>query len=737
MDKYEFQIKTEQMEKLIERQDYETAGKIADSIDWRKVRSLELLLKVSDIYEKLERYEDSYEILNMAYDCAPIGRMIVYKMVEVAVQMGDFEEAIELYKEFIKIAPHDLGRYVLKYKIYQGRGSSIEDQIAILEEYKSREYQEQWAYELALLYYKADMVSKCVEECDDLILWFSEGEYVIKAMELKMRIQPLTASQEEKYRQLMAENQAEEIQVKAVNMDKFSTTNLQEALAESLHTLIWEESSQELSQELIPPSPIPEESTTEEAEECFAVVSEESQRPESFILSRDTFHLPKFLGQDESGQLTFDMEENVLERQITGQLTIEDILNSWEEKKKETEAAIAEAAKRDEARRQEREYLRATGQLPKLPEEIEPTLPTEIQELIDEIEGKIPATPHRLDKTQDIATILGLGKEEESEPEPKWPEGVEDILDILEADNLEHVAKKEEVEDKTENKEEENKEEEKKEEAPSPLMKKLERVLEEEVANLQPGQLSEEQKKLFAYFTSVQGMNQQLAVLLEEDRMQKERREDSLLGNIVITGKGGSGKTTLAADVVKALQKQRKIKGAKMAKVTADSMNGRNVSEIIAKLGGGALLIERAGSLKTETAAQLSHTMTRKTGGLLVILEDEKEEIRKLFIRCESLGAKFTRTIDIPTFTNKELVAFGESYAEEKECVLDEMAVLALYNRIGTRQTSDHLVNVAEVKEIIDEAIERGGKTGLFGKIKRSRQDEFGHLILLEKDFEK
>ena len=195
MDKYEFQIKTEQMGKLLKKGDYQTAAKIADSIDWRKVRNVGLLLEVAEAYEKTERYEDCYEILNIAYDCAPIGRMIVYKMTEIAVQLKDFDEAVELYKEFVKIAPHDLGRYVLKYKIYRGRGSSIEDQIAILEEYKSREYQEEWAYELASLYYKAGMFSKCVEECDDLILWFSEGEYVMKAMELKMRIQPLTASQ--------------------------------------------------------------------------------------------------------------------------------------------------------------------------------------------------------------------------------------------------------------------------------------------------------------------------------------------------------------------------------------------------------------------------------------------------------------------------------------------------------------------------------------------------------------
>lgn len=754
MDKYEFEIKTEQMQKLMERQDYQTAAKIADSIDWRKVRNVDLLVKVSDIYENQERYEDCYEILNMAYDCAPIGRMIVYKMVEVAVKMQDFDEAIELYKEYIKIAPHDLARYVLKYEIYKGRGSSVEDQIAILEEYKSREYQERWAYELALLYYKEGMFSKCVEECDDLILWFSEGEYVIKSMELKMRIQPLTASQEEKYRQLMAENQAEKIQVKTVNMDEFNTMNLQEALAESLQELEKAEPTQRITE-----IPAAEEEQSEEPLELLAA-PEEEKTPENagFFMKRDTFNLPKFLGQDESGQLTFAMEENVLERQITGQLSIDDILNNWEEKKKEAQEAIAQAAKREEERKKEMQHLRATGQLPTLPIEVEPTLPAEIQRLIDEIEGKVPVKIHVEPIQRDTPTPVEISKAESETPEAvtetpeavaetldeteiEWPKGVDDILAILECKNLDDLNPKRAIERRLDETQDiatilRLVEAEKEEPSASPMMEELEKALEEEFANLEPGQLSEEQKKLFAYFTSVRGMNQQLAELLEEDRMRKERREDSLLGNIVITGESGSGKTTLAADIVKALQKQRRIKGSRMAKVVADSINGKNISELITKLGGGALLIERAGSLKTETAVQLSHAMTRKTGGLVVILEDEKEEIRKLFIRCESLGAKFTRTIELPTFTNKELVAFGESYAEERECVLDEMAVLALYNRIGTNQTSDHLVNVAEVKEMIDEAIERGGKKGLFGKVKKSRLDEFGHLILLEKDFE-
>ncbi len=710
MDKYEFQIKIEQLEKQLDKKDYETAAKIADSIDWRKVRNVGLLMEVAEAYEAIERYEDSYEILNIAYDCAPIGRMIVYRMAELAVKMEDYNEAVELYKEFVKIAPHDLGRYVLKYQIYKGRGAALEDQIAILEEYKSREYQEQWAYELAELYYQDGQLPKCVEECDDLILWFSEGEYVRKALELKRRIQPLSASQEEKYRQMVGDERAESIEIKTVNMeDKFNTVNLQAALAEGIQDYIEEEPQ------------------AEEIAESEPKAEKIKEKPEE---------KPRgFLGETETGQLTFDPEKSVVEKQITGQMSIEDVLKGWEEKKRETEAAIAEAAKRDDERKKERERLRATGQLPELNVEVKQTVPEEIQRLIEELEGKYHYRV-RVDQVEEEPKAAEPEKEAPKKAEPR------EILEILEAP-CEAAGDTEEKEQKAAEKEPreilailEAPSEKVPSEAVSPMLDDLEKDLKETVEALPPGQLSEEQKKVFAYFTSVRGMNQQLAGLLEEDRMRKERRSDSLVGNIVITGESGSGKTTLAADIVKALQKQRRIKGAKMAKLPADNLNGKNISGIIQKLGGGALLIEKAGALRTETAVQLSHAMTRKTGGLLVILEDEKEEIRKLFIRCESLGAKFTRTIDIPTFTNKELVAFGESYALEQECVLDEMAVLALYNRIGNNQRSDHLVNVTEVKEMVDEAIDRGGKKGLFGKVKKSRLDEFGHIILLEKDFE-
>ena len=640
MDKYEFQIKTEQMEKLLDKKDYETAAKIADSIDWRKVRNVGLLMEVAEAYEGCGRFEDCYEILNIAYDCAPIGRMIVYKMAEIAVRMEDYNEAVELYKEFVKIAPHDLGRYVLKYKIYKGRGAALEDQIAILEEYKSREYQEQWAYELAELYYQDGQLSKCVEECDDLILWFSEGEYVRKAMELKRKIQPLTASQEEKYRQMVGEERARSIEIKTVNMeDRFNTVNLQAALAAGGQDYIEEE---EQAEELTPEEPKAEapqaDTVPEEAPEVREAQQFEDLDPDKLLREKKEPSEPVrpsgFLGQTDTGQITFDPDESVVEKQITGQMSIKDVLNTWEEKKRETEAAIAEAAKRDEARKKERERLRATGQLPDLNIEVKQTVPEEVLRLIEEIEGRYPykvhvdpiersaaprqtvpeakaaaepkpevtvvekAEPEKPVETekepQEILEILEAPSEaeteEKSEGSVETVKEPQEILEILEAPSEadtkneqtrtiaeapmteteetepeEQPQTEEETETPTAEAEPEPQTEEPEPveaESVSPMLDDLEKDLEETVATLPSGQLSEEQKKLFAYFTSVRGMNQQLAALLEEDRMRKERREDSLLGNIVITGESGNGKTTLAADIVKALQKQRRIKGA-------------------------------------------------------------------------------------------------------------------------------------------------------------------------------
>ena len=825
MDKYEYKVKLAQIEKLVAKKDFVTAAKIADGIDWRKVKSVTTLNMIADIYEANERLEDCYEILNMVYDRSPIGRRVVYRMTEVATKMHDFEEAIDLYKEFVKIAPHDLGRYILKYQIYRERGSSVADQITILEEYKNHEYDERWSYELACLYEEAGQIDRCVEECDELILWFSEGEFVAKAMELKLKYQTLTASQQEKFEhrydymaeeaenpeeetetleemQPEKEHAAEEVsepseerddtpKVSVINTNKFSTMNLQEELARGLQ-MILEQAEEEAkaveeeteaeteeetetaekpdTQEFIPVKeviiPREEEPAAEEVEEEAAVeepvveeaaeeepVSEEPAAPmeEKKILSETAElktellkyaaipqerKMEEFLRTEEDGQISLAIgDENILEKQITGQMTIEEILEAWEEKKRQARERMEKAGDMKEA------VLYETGEITGLLEDFIPRTPKEVQELMEEIQAEEETAA---EEPAEEETVLEEAVVEE-ELEDDLPMDI-DLADVLEA--VLEEPKKEEPEETAAKPvaakaEPEDEQEEEQRETVSQntasMLDAIERALAMEAAPVETAgnYMTEEQEKIFAYFTSVEGMKKQLVNLLAEDPVYASQ-EDSRTGNLIITGHPGNGKTTLAIDIVKAFQKQRKTKGGKLAKVTGDGFNKKNPEDVVSKLGGGALIIERAGSMSRETVECLCSVMEGLTGGLLVILEDDASEIAALMEKNQRFAVKFNRSIHIPIFSNDELVAFGKSYAEEQEYYFDEMAVLALYDCIGVRQTSDHVVNITEVKEFVDDAIAHADKKskGLFARLSKKRIDEDGNKLLLEEDFD-
>ncbi len=824
MDKYEYKVKLAQIEKLVAKKDYVTAAKIADGIDWRKVKSVTTLNMVADIYEETNRLEDCYEILNMVYDRSPVGRRVVYRMTEIATKMHDFEEAIDLYKEFVKIAPRDLSKYILKYQIYRERGSSVADQIVILEEYKSYEYDERWSYELACLYEEAGMIDRCIEECDELILWFSEGEYVAKAMELKMKYQELTASQQEKYEHRFdyLEQEAEEAveettdenkvavpeevpgveeavqepepeeddtpQVSVINTNKFSTMNLQEELAKGLQMILAQE-AEEAAEEpvkadtqefvpvkevVIPRSSVVEEPVAEEmpvveeepmeeeipaveepvaAEESAVeeepvvveepaveeepVVQEEKALTETAELKTEILKyatvpqepkMEEMLRTEEDGQISLAIgEENILEKQITGQMTIEEILEAWEEKKRQAKEKLEKAGDS-----KKNPVLFETGEISSLLADFIPTTPKEVQPVMEE-EPVMFAEPV-VEEPIVVEEPVAEGEPAEVEEMPEAiEEDFEDDLpqDIDFAEALEAAL--------AEPQEEEVKEEPVVGQHTASMLDAIERALAMEIAPVETSgkYLTEEQEKIFAYFTSVNGMKKQLVTLLSEDSAYAGR-EDSQIGNLVITGHPGNGKTTLAIDIVKAFQKQRKVKGGKLAKVTGDGLNKKEPAEVVKKLGGGALIIERAGSLNDDTVEKLSVVMEGATEGLLVILEDDSKEISRLLEKNEGFANKFNRSIDIPIFSNDELVAFGKSYAEEQEYYFDEMAVLALYDCIGVRQTSDHVVNITEVKEFVDDAITHAEKKskGLFARLSKKRIDEEGNKLLLEEDFD-
>ena len=807
MDKYEYRLKAEQIEKLVKKKDYQTAVKISDTIDWRRVKNLNMLYIVADLYEAVERYEDCMEILNIAYDRAPVGRMLLYKMTEIATRTHNFEEAIKLYREFVKAAPHDQSRYILKYQIYRERGSSLDDQIKTLKEYKTHEYQEKWAYELASLYDQAGMQEDCVRECDELILWFSEGEYVTKAMELKMKYEPLTPVQQDKYDHRyqtgasvnVGEDDYEEREV-SVNTDKFSTINLQAELAANLDEMLQKDegdidvpdlglgATEELpipEVEEIEPEQVEESVESEELTVPDIPAIEEIIEPESEEKSIESEELmmeelePEELKMEELmpeeiepepvveeiepepvaeeiepepaveeikpepvveeiepepvvEEINPEPEEPQLIKQITGRIEIDKILQEWDNKKSETEAALKAKEPEEEARKEK--VRQETAELVKLISGTSDDIPEDVQQILkdlDEEQKQVNAVvteddlPKDIDAPDDLDEAEDLTIQELSVPE-----------DIVYAAKPDHEMVESEPKTKPANS---NKEKITSETGSMNMIQELEKSLAREVADMtiKEGHLTREQAKIFAYFTAVRGVGEQLASLFKGQAGAS--KVNSACGNVVVTGESGNGKTTLAIDIVKALQKLQRVESSRLAKISGKKLNTRDIYETLGKLKGGALIIEKAGGLSDASMMALSLAMEGDTGGLLIILEDQKAEIQRLFHKNSNLASKFEYKVDIPVFTNDELIAFARSYARELGFSYDEFAVLALYDRIGNGQTNDHRVSVAEVKDMVDAAIEhseKGGVRKLFAKITGKSVDEEGYRLLHEQDFE-
>nr|WP_144099762.1 pentapeptide repeat-containing protein [Dorea longicatena] len=1024
----------------LEKKEYQQAKEIADGIDWRRVKNASMLNTVSEIYEYNGEFKKGRDILFLAFDRAPGSRKIVYRLGTLALKIKDIREATDCYEEFVKLAPKDPNQYILKYKILRTQRASLTDQITALEEFKKAEYIEKWAYELAKLYDEAGMTAECLEECDDLILWFSEGKYVYLAMELKMKYKPLTPLQQEKYdsrpgavkkkpepekqpestleevddeneynegteetvdvqeepvrepvTERVDESEVQEIPPQEVPMQE---TVVQEEIPQEVpmqETVVQEEIPQEVPmQETVVQEEIPQEEIVEEAAE--EVVEEEPvyTEPEEAaeehgstikqVVTGATLEEALAQGMAVANGITIE-EEAMKEREdeilANGQMMIDDILQKWEEKQKDHEAAIEKQKAKDEERLQkEREQARIRQEEERreverraaeaearrkaeeeaarkaaeeearrkaeeeaarkaaeeearrkaeeeaarkaaeeearrkaeeeaarkaAEEEARRKAEEEAARKAAEEEARRKAEEEAArkaaeeeaeptSKTQripdDIVRLMEeMGNEESeeelyeedfedgSETEEDFIEGIEEELsgidmsgssfeeadfgdedfdeadfeeeDFEEADFEEEDEEEADFEDEDfeeedeeeadfededfeeedfedEDFEDENFEEadfeeedfededfeeadfeeedfdadfadvedeeedfdadfadvddeetdfddedleiEEDEEADEEL--EIEEPSEEEIQarikkskggvpfdtgfvvtgrydlsatseiGLKAG-LTEEQKKLFSYFVPVRGMSEQIVEVLDNDR-RAQREGTSKTGNLLVIGRKGSGKTVLAVDIVKAIQKQRSLKQGKVAIVTGESLNKKELTNIIQKLRGGAIIIENAGKLNARTVKELNYLMEKKTGELLFVLEDQRKPLERLMTANPEFKKKFSSKLELPVFINDELVTFGQTYAKENGYKLDEMGILALYSRIDVMQREDHAVSVAEVKEIMDEAISHSQKANVkhlarrvFGK----GTDDSDRIILKEEDF--
>ena len=901
MDKNEFKTKYDEIKQLIKEGRKEEALDIVESTNWRKVPNVNALVKASEICEEAGRLDEARELLYIAHDRSPIGRMIIYHLAILCVKLGDLEEAKEFYDEFVEIAPHDSLKYIIKYQINKAKGADYTTLIGILEELKEHDFLEEWAYELAYLYHKTMQVDKCIDLCDEIILWFGDGPYVERALEMKMIYQPLDKMQEDKYRHFqqkrdgITEIRANEIlqsgeivhetmAIPQVELpaERFNTVNLQAEIKKNIDEIMRATEADAVSENMENIKTLVEEIPYLQVNEQSEAIAEEQQQAKQELNEslKDTFN--EYLAEEYDGQISLLVPETKeVEQQVDGQMTIQDVMEEWEKTRRAAEAALQEAeqqklasAKNIALKEASQIMDRLEEVIPKLDAGASPTdlLKEEYMAKQDEPEADMagqtqehaavfqipkvaidgadgvgleipvvdPASAHvikgdagveipsivksaDLDATaeweppvleeentdvdykeaskivadvndmlqQEIDRIMANeGQEEirqleegtlasevaeevapdvEDLPEITLPEDLQDMIADTETDApvmeieeevpemtddaaVEESDEKEEIEALADQIDETTQETESPAEEDLPEIAEVvlepeemaelvdEKVLERAISDEMPElRLSEEEKEIFSYFMPINGMENTICQALTGARFRLENKKNSASGNIIIQGGVGSGKTMLASNLIKVLQIETDKLSGNVGKIDAEQLNKKDVAMVLSKVSGGCLIVEGAGRLSERTQETMRQLMSQDNCDVLILMEDQKNRMDKMLSHNHAFAAMFTEKITIPIFTIDELVNFGKVYALEEGYVVDEMAILAMYNRINLIQRVDHPTSLIEVRDIMESAIdkaEKGGIKAMFSRFGSKRYDEEGNLILREQDFE-
>lgn len=792
LDKEEFRIKLEEINKLVQLKDYKGAMSIVDSIDWRRVKNVRTLCVVGEIYAANKRYEDSKEIFLLAYNRASIGKNILYRLIEISLKMNDIEDAVEFFDEYKQVASNDNTQYILEYKIARAKNASLNEQIKILEEYKDREFTEKWSYELATLYYKAGDKERCLDLCNEIILWFSEGKYVTKTLDLKMRMGELTGAEREKFEQqfipklitpeekkAMEEDTAksegegipevsekpENKRIESIRMDErdlSSVESLQEKISKGIRDIFngkkkEDDSEEEEGTETETSEAIPEEliKTGNSASEPENVPALEPETPGVKPDFSNTIKMPELKIPASMKNIDIPQAPSI----PTPDITPEEIA---EEKKsfdfdfnlEDTILAAASAQGIEipkEPAADQTSDMMETASEEEVPEEAEKQ--EEVQEAVPEAlkEAAFEQTVRPVEKKQEIPRLEEeefLSEEDLQSAEEEFLNGPasrkpdfnltdndeEDFLGNLLKDEADALVKDEPAF-----------------EEPQQVKRALteEEELEQLIASFQTGdetdpldiiprerELRDEEKKIFTYFVKVPGLEEQLIDTLCDVQLAAADKT-SKTGNIIIMGGRECGKTRLISGLIPAICKELNIEASKVAYVFADQINDKDIPAIVKKLSGGFLVIENANQLNQQTVDMLDKAMETDTEGMIVIIEDEKIGMRKLMARFPKFAKKFTSMINIPVFTNDELVNFARVYTKENGYTIDQMGMLALYNLISVNQKEDEPMSVGAVKDLIDGAImkSQGGIRKFKRNISKKRTDNDGFIVLYEKDF--